>query len=247
MTLSSEERYPDPEEVHRRLFAAAIVGIWTASPGAIVAFDAGKVTATVQIGVQGQQLKPDGSVVPFDMPELQDVPVVFPRGGGATLTFPIKAGDECLIVFGCRSIDAWWQNGGIQAPSDSRTHDLSDAFVLVGPMSQANKITGISTDKVQLRSDDGETLIELDPAGQNVRVLAPGEVTVDSPTSHFTGDVHIDGDLQVDGDINCNGSITAADDITSTGGDVIASGISLQTHVHSAVQSGSDTSGPPVP
>lgn len=246
MTLSSEERYPDPEEVHRRLFAAAIVGIWTASPGAIVAFDAGKVTATVQIGVQGQQLNPDGSVVPFDMPELHDVPVVFPRGGGATLTFPIKAGDECLIVFGCRSIDAWWQNGGIQAPSDSRTHDLSDAFVLVGPMSQANKISGISTDKVQLRSDDGSTYIELDPAGQIINAKAPGGMKIDAPNVEFTGNVkidgdsHIEGDSQVDGDEHVDGTVTADTD-------VVGGGISLKTHPHSGVQSGSDESGPPVP
>jgi hypothetical protein len=32
-------------------------------------------------------------------PILNDLPVVFPRGGGVTLTFPIKEGDECLIVF----------------------------------------------------------------------------------------------------------------------------------------------------
>jgi hypothetical protein len=35
-------------------------------------------------------------------------------------------------------------------------HDLSDAFCIVGPQSQAKKIGGISTSAVELRSDDGK-------------------------------------------------------------------------------------------
>jgi hypothetical protein len=69
----------------------------------------------------------------------------FPRGGGCTLTFPVKEGDECLVIFADRCIDFWWQSGGIQEPVDGRMHDLSDAFCIVGPQSQAKKISGIST------------------------------------------------------------------------------------------------------
>jgi hypothetical protein len=89
-----------------------------------------------------------------------DVPVIFPRGGGCTLTFPVKAGDECLLIFADRCIDFWWQNGGVQKPVDLRMHDLSDAFAIVGPQSQAHKISGISTSAAQLRTDDGLRLLK---------------------------------------------------------------------------------------
>jgi hypothetical protein len=51
------------------------------------------------------------------------------------------------VIFADRCIDFWWQNGGVQEPVDDRVHDLSDAFCIVGPQSQAQKISGISTSR----------------------------------------------------------------------------------------------------
>ena len=64
------------------------------------------------------------------------MPVVFPGGGGFALTFPVAAGDECLVVFASRCIDAWWQSGGVGEPMEPRMHDLSDGFALIGVRSQ---------------------------------------------------------------------------------------------------------------
>lgn len=178
MTIATDERYSDPEQALRAFFASMIVGIWTCIPGYIVSYDPDKRTASVQPGVAGQQMKSDGSVSALNYPVLPDVPVVFPHGGGCTLTFPVKAGDECLVVFASRSIDAWWQSGGIQPPSDSRTHSLADGFAILGPMSQANKISSISTSTTQLRSNDGSTVIDLDAVGKAINITAPAGTTV---------------------------------------------------------------------
>ena len=48
------------------------------------------------------------------------------------LTFPVKPGDECLLVFNERCIDGWWQSGGSSEPLDYRQHDLSDAVAIMG-------------------------------------------------------------------------------------------------------------------
>lgn len=245
MTIHSNERYADQEHVHRAAFAAHIVGIWTAIPGYIVSFDATKVTAVVQPGIRGQVLKSDGSVELVNMPLLLDVPVMFPRGGGCTLTFPVKANDECLVIFSSRSIDAWWQSGGIQAPSAARTHSLADGFAIVGPMSQAHKISAISTTKVQLRADDGNTYIELDPTGQIVNVKAPGGMTIDSPNVHFTGNILNDGYISTESNLFIDGDVTVDGTLTATV-DVVGGGKHLKTHTHSGVQTGGGTSGPPV-
>jgi hypothetical protein len=150
-------------------------------------------------------------------PILVDLPVIFPRGGGVTLTFPIKEGDECLIVFSSRSIDFWWQNGGVQERADGRILDLSDAFVIPGPQSQVKKISGISTTAAQLRTDDGSAFIE---------VASNGAVTITSPQTTVNGPVHV------------NGAITST-------GDQTAAGISQIDHTHGGVESGGSNTGKP--
>ncbi len=158
-------------EAHRH----AIFGsLRVALPGIIQSFDPETVTCTVQPAIYGQRLGDDGALVSEEIPILPDVPVVFPRGGGCTLTFPVKSGDECLLVFSDRCIDFWWQSGGVQEPVDPRQHDLSDAFAIVGPQSQAKKISGISTSAVELRSDDGGTRLSLNPSTGSITGTAPG-------------------------------------------------------------------------
>ena len=143
-------------------------------PGIIQSFDPNTLTCTVQPALTGQIADALGNFKSAPLPLLVDVPVVFPRGGGCTLTFPIQEGDDCLVVFSDRCIDFWWQNGGVQEPVDPRQHDLSDAFALVGPMSQVQKISAVNMNAVELRSDDGDTKISLNPTAGTIAGTAPG-------------------------------------------------------------------------
>ncbi len=143
-------------------------------PGIIQSFDPIALTCTVQPALTGQVADALGNFKSAPLPLLVDVPVVFPRGGGCTLTFPIQEGDECLVVFSDRCIDFWWQNGGVQEPVDPRQHDLSDAFALVGPMSQVQKISAVNMNAVELRSDDGDTKISLNPTSGTIAGTASG-------------------------------------------------------------------------
>ncbi len=192
-----------------------------AMPGVIQSFDPENLTCVVEISVFS--VKPEGkSVDRLDVdnvfyPLILDAPVIFPRGGGVTLTFPVKEGDECLVVFADRCIDFWWQNGNVQNGSRGRMHDYSDAFVIPGPQSQAKKISGISTTAAQLRTDDGSAFIE---------IASNGAVTINSPQTIVNGPFHVNGD------------------ITSTG-DQTAAGISQVNHTHGGVESGGSNTGKP--
>lgn len=225
--MNNEQRFDDPQTMLRRAMRRFLANLWTAMPGYIVDFDAETCTATVQLGVQAIVSQPDGSKANDDMPLLTDVPVMFPRGGGAMLTFPVQAGDECLVIFASRSCGAWKQSGGSQVQSaPGRMHSLSDGFALLGTSSQPNAVSNLSTSTTQLRSDDGQTFVELDAAGQVVHVKAPGGMTIDA-------------------NVQVNGTVTATQNITSTSGDVKAGAISLKTHKHGGVTTGSGTSGTP--
>lgn len=162
--VTNNERQDSPELVLKAVADSLSTSLRVAMPGIILSFDAGAVTATIQPAVKSSVRQADGTLSSVALPLLVDVPVMFPRGGGVTLTFPVTAGDECLVVFADRCIDYWWQNGGVQEPVDQRQHHLADAFAMVGPQSQAKKISGISTSAAQFRSDDGSTYLEIDPA-----------------------------------------------------------------------------------
>ena len=129
----------------------------TCLPGIVQSFNQSAQTVVVRPAIQ-RIFREKGAV---DLPDLVDVPVKFPRGGGFVLTFPISKGDECLLSFSQRAIDFWWAKGGVQLPSELRTHDLSDAFADVGYSSKPNVVGSLRMDGAELRSLDGSNRIAL--------------------------------------------------------------------------------------
>ncbi|WP_075808593.1 Gp138 family membrane-puncturing spike protein [Raoultella ornithinolytica] len=171
----------EDREVYDSILKGAKQSVRVSMPGVIKSFDPESVTCVVEVSIyipkpestEGKsidRLAQDNVFYPL----ILDAPVIFPRGGGCTLTFPVKEGDECLVVFADRCIDFWWQSGGVQNGSRGRMHDYSDAFVIPGPQSQAKKISGISTNAVELRSDDGSAKLSLNPASGEISGTAPG-------------------------------------------------------------------------
>jgi len=135
------------------------------------------------------------------LPLLLDCPVVFPRGGGCTLTFPVAEDDECLVVFASRCIDAWWSAGGVQVQSEFRMHDLSDGFAIPGPYSQATKISNISTTAAQLRSNDGEAYLQLNPTSHEIDIVTP---------ANWTATIGGNTNINVTGSANITASVSAS-------------------------------------
>lgn len=217
MPVSLNSQVGSSEHMSSQLYNTIFSMLRVSLPGIVQSFDPATCTCTIQPAIAGQGVDEKGQIQSAPLPLLTDVPVIFPRGGGCTITFPVKAGDECLVVFSDRCIDFWWQNGGVQEPVDPRQHDLSDAFAFVGPQSQAQKISGISTTSVQVRTDDGSSFIEL---------MQGGNVNITTPL------------LTVNGNVQVNGTVTST-------GDQVAKGISQTGHVHSGVQPGNSQTGGP--
>lgn len=203
--MDRRERNTTLSEAILAAFQGLKAEIWNALPGIIQSFDPAKMTAVVQPSIQALWRDPLGNQTWQTMPLCLDVPVMFPGGGGCTMTFPLVEGDECLLIFASRCIDAWWQSGGIGVQAEMRMHDLSDGFCLPGPRSQPRVLSGISTSALQIRSDDGSAFIEMNTAAPHaINVQTNGEVTVDAAKAT------INCDLQV------NGKVTANDFVTPT-------------------------------
>lgn len=238
--MDRRELADDPGASFRAAFAGMQSGLWTAMPAAVTSFDAAKMTAEVQPSVQGRIQDQFGNFRWANMPLLVDCPVVFPSGGGFSLTFPVAAGDECLVVFASRCVDSWWQSGGIQVQAEMRMHDLSDGFVLVGPRSQPRVLAAVSATEVQLRSDDGGTYVSIDGGG-NVGVVAAGDLvaTAAGQATLTAAAITLNGPVVVNGTITATGLVSAPDFATPTLPSYVL-------HQHDNVRGGPDLCNPPL-
>ena len=207
----------DSQEALRLAMDGRLSSLWTNLPGVITKVDFAKMTCEVQPTIQGEVRDSKGEYSFVNLPLLVDCPIVFPSSGGFTLTLPMKVGDEVLVLFSSRCIDSWWQNGGVGVPMEYRMHDLSDGFAIPGPKSSPNVISGISAVNVQLRSDDGETYLEITPAGV-VKIKAT-TAEIEAATINLTGDA-----------INLTGDV-----IIPVGKTLTIAGINFAVHTHTTL------------
>lgn len=110
-------------------------------PGKISAVNAAEGTVDVNVMLMQkttQQGLPNGLDVAY--PTLLSCPVFTLQGGGAGAVFPVAVNDECLIIFGDRTLDGWYENGAAVPLASRRMHDIADGFVLVGLNSLQNKL-----------------------------------------------------------------------------------------------------------
>ena len=181
---SLQQGLQDPDTAWKEGINAALKDLHTSLPGIVQSYDAGKQTVSVQPAIK--RIFSEKGETP--LPLCVDVPVCFPGGGDFYLTFPVKKGDDCILVFSERCIDAWYSNGGVQPPAEYRTHDFSDAFAIVGVNSQPRKLSNVQTDGAELRSRSRSTYIKI-----------------------------TDGGIEIKGDITHDGSITSTGDHTAAG------------------------------
>lgn len=179
----------------------ALKELHTSLPGIIENFDSVTQTATVAPAIKRVIINrgvEEISLTSIGITPLINVPVIYPRGGGFSLTFPVKRGDECLITFIERGLDNWHQRGGVQEPAGKRYHSYSDAVATVGLSSLPNVISDYNADSVQLRSDTNEVSITLDSAN---------DVTIDCANLIVNGDSTFNGNVLVNGDITYTGTL----------------------------------------
>ena len=206
------ERLEHPVEALKVAMEGSQASIWTTLPGIINSFDPATMTATVRPAIQIQYTDKETGITDWhEIPLLLDVPVVIQSSGGISITLPINAGDECLVSFSARCIDAWWAYGGVQKQAEYRMHDLSDGFAFIGPKSIPNVLSNYSTTSAQIRNGDQSLLIDLNPSTKAISITA-SSLTINCP-------------------VTVNSTVTAT-------GNVTGNGTSLHTHTHSDPQGG---------
>lgn len=201
-----------------------------AIPAIIKNIDFEKQTCTAQPAIR-EYLILKNKYEWVELPELADVPFFILGGGDWFVSFPIKEGDECLLIFADLCIDAWWANGGVQNQMDSRRHDLSDAFALIGFRSQPKKYKNLSKDKVEIRNQNKETALSFSSEGVEIQAAQKIKVILNKSKIEITA-----GTSAIE--IQENGKITikSSGSIDITGQEVLIQNKNFLSHTHSTPQ-----------
>jgi len=230
----------------KNLMMDTIRDIHTVIPAKIESFDPDRCVASVL--PYGKFKKPDGMMM--DYPKISDVPVYVMQSGGqsATIAFPVKSGDECLLLFSEQTLDTW--RTGAKSDTDLR-FDLSNAVAIVGMFSKPNPLMKTAVEKDAVIIDRNGTRITLLPSG-GVEIIGDttikGNLTVTEETN-LNGPVTTGNDLNVSGNLNSSGSemlagnLVISGNITAGGAGTIG-GMNMNTHTHTSSEAGYQTSGP---
>ena len=235
LKMSLGERMGGEEECMRRAIENKTDNLRVAMPGKIITFDEANQTAAVQPLIK-EQIRGKWE----SLPQLLDVPCVFPRAGGYCLTFPVKPDDECLIVFNDMCLDSWWQSGGEQIQLECRRHDLSDAACHLGIQSVPRAVTDYSINSMRLRNEDNDSFFEIMDDDKTVNIVGAENINIEaeadlcitvsgSTTINTTGNTVVKSGGNVDitaATINLNGTVIVngayvarlGDEVTYPGG-----------------------------
>jgi len=181
----AQVNYSDPTQ-WKQFVRQALTDTRCATPAFLTKdLDVDTQTVTVQIAIQ-ERVRTPGGAQWWDVPPIINVPIITPRGGGYSVTLPLKKGDEGLLVFCDTCFDNWWVNGqsnsppahtsstttaasGSQTQFEVRRHYVHDCGFIPGMWSQPNLLSNYSTSSLQIRSDDGTTIVDVSEAGVAIK------------------------------------------------------------------------------
>lgn len=136
------------EDLLRTVQRATALGIRTIIPGRVLSYDATLNIALVEVGTRsvvdadspyaqarltakGATLEKDGARVDAVLtPSAVKVPVLWPGGSDAMLTFPVTEGLRGVLLVLDRNPSSWLTTGKAAAPLTSWTHAVSDSVFL---------------------------------------------------------------------------------------------------------------------
>lgn len=173
----------------------------TSIPAIIDEFDPENQTVSATPAIKAKFINLDGEVSYVQYPKIVNIPLALQRGNGLIITYPVKKGDICTLIFSQRSIDNFVLTGEISNPYEGsknitatlRCLDMSDAMCFPGIVTTKSKIIDYATDAVEIRNEEGTTKISLSEKRLNLTqdgasiTLESGNVTINAAAVTING------------------------------------------------------------
>ena len=164
MTLSISPGLP---ELLRIAMDKSNEALFVALPGKVEKYDPSTQTASIKPLLKRKEEAADGTYSVDTLGVIDDVPVAHPRGGGNFVHFPLKAGDNVLLVFCDRSIDDYVESDGRTdiEPKEARTNDISDAVAIPGFYPTPKALTNVNSNDFIFGREDNRGIVKISSSG----------------------------------------------------------------------------------
>jgi len=210
-------------------------------PGRVVEYFPATQTATILICAETVYNDSGSLYATTKRLPLEGVPVHTSGGGGWHQTFPIAAGDTCVIHFSQVGYDHWlYQDkdtagklANLPKPWLARQFNEDDGLAIVGTNTLPRAIQDYNATDAEFRNANRDQRISLKADGNihiktgstTINVAPSGAITVTAtqvdvvtPLTTMSGDVTIAGNLDITGTTTSGGLITGSGGLVISGG-----------------------------
>src|SRR6476619_1472596 len=139
--MSSE---PTEAELLRRAIENRLLDLHTQIPAVVESWNESTNTIDARVCLKRAIASDDEKTVYEELPILRNIPVMYPKGGGFCLTFPLKQGDPVRLVFDEQYAGDYRETGSVpSAPVFAGRFNLSSCVASPGGGANDNTLISI--------------------------------------------------------------------------------------------------------
>ena len=127
-SMNRDTDYSNLAQAIRFAIRQSLKDMYTCMPGIVESYDA----ETRRAVVKGALKVVTTNKEEIEREAIHDVQVMFPSGGGFTMTFPLERGDPVLLCYSQRGLANWKKTLGVAAPDTIGFFSEKDAFAIPG-------------------------------------------------------------------------------------------------------------------
>ena len=127
-SMNRDTDYSNLAQAIRFAIRQSLKDLYTCMPGIVESYDA----ETRRAVVKGALKVVTTNKEEIEREAIHNVQVMFPSGGGFTMTFPLERGDPVLLCYSQRGLANWKKTLGVAAPDTIGFFSEKDAFAIPG-------------------------------------------------------------------------------------------------------------------
>ena len=127
-SMNRDTDYANMAQSIRFAIRQSLKDLYTCMPGIVESYDAETQRAVVKGALRVVTTKKEE----IEREAIHNVPVMFPSGGGFSMTFPLEQGDPVLLLYSQRGLTNWKKTLGVAAPDTIGFFSEKDAFAIPG-------------------------------------------------------------------------------------------------------------------